>query len=145
MRALGVDLGARRIGVAVSDSAGTLASPIEVIERASSHRVDHERLRMLADEWEAEYFVLGLPLSLDGTVGPAAQAVLDEARELAEATGLRVELVDERLTTTQATRSLQEAGVSAREGRHIVDKVAAAVILQAWLDRTRSPEPEPEP
>jgi len=137
VRALGVDLGAKRIGVAVSDAGGLLASPIEVITRSSSRREDHRRIKSLAVEWEAECLVIGLPLSMDGTVGPAATSAMAEAAEIEEATGLRVELVDERLSTVEATRGLQQAGVRAREGREVVDKIAAAVILQAWLDRNR--------
>ena len=134
MRALGVDLGSRRIGVAVSDADGRVASPIEVLERSGSRIEDHRRLARLAAEWEAEVIVVGLPLSLDGSTGPAATAVLAEIDELRATTGLRVESVDERFTTVEAERTLRAGGIDARRGRKVVDMVAASVLLQAWLD-----------
>lgn len=140
MRAIGVDLGARRIGVAVSDTDGLVASPIEVLERTGSHRSDHRRLVGLAEEWEAGVIVVGVPFSLDGTVGPAAAAVLDEIEELRQATSLDVETVDERFTTVEAERRLRSGGVDARRGRRVVDMVAASVLLQAWLDARGSRE-----
>lgn len=138
MRALGVDLGSRRIGVAVSDADGAVASPIEVVIRSGSRHEDHRRLARLAAEWEAGVIVVGLPLSLDGTTGPAAVAVLEEIEQLRAETGLQVESIDERFTTVEAARQLREAGLDARASRSVVDKVAAAVLLQAWLDRQRS-------
>lgn len=137
MRALGVDLGGRRIGVAVSDADGRVASPIEVLERSGSRADDHRRLASLAAEWEADVIVVGLPLSLDGSTGPAASAVLEEIEQLRTSTGLRVEQVDERFTTVEAQRHLRASGVGSRKGRSIVDMVAASVLLQAWLDRQR--------
>ena len=137
MRALGIDLGSRRIGVALSDSAGTLATPYEVVARSGDRRRDHRRIAELAAEAEALVLVVGLPLSLDGSDGPAATAARAEAVELAEATGLPVELWDERLTTVTADRQLQAIDLDARERRRVVDKVAASVLLQAWLDHLR--------
>jgi putative Holliday junction resolvase len=134
VRALGVDLGARRIGVAVSDTAGRLATPYEVVQRGADHDIDHARLLGLATEVEAEAVVVGLPLSLDGSIGPAARGVLDEVDELAARTALPVVTYDERLTTVSADRSLREQSLSAPERRQVVDKVAASVLLQAWLD-----------
>jgi putative Holliday junction resolvase len=134
VRALGVDLGSKRIGVAVSDSAGQLATPYEVVQRGADHAADHARLLGLAAEVEAEAVVVGLPLSLDGSIGPAAQGVLDEVDELAARTALPVVTYDERLTTVSADRSLREQSLSAPERRQVVDKVAASVLLQAWLD-----------
>ena len=134
MRALGVDLGARRIGVAVSDSDGRVASPIEVLERTGSHRSDHLRLVELASEWEVGVIVVGVPFSLDGSTGPAAAAVLEEVDELRAATDLQVDTIDERFTTVEAERRLRSGGVDARRGRRVVDMVAASVLLQAWLD-----------
>jgi putative holliday junction resolvase len=144
VRALGVDLGSKRIGVAVADSAGTLAMPYEVVERSGDRPRDHRRLAALAEETGAERLVVGLPLSLDGSVGPAAEAALTEASELAEATGLPVDTWDERLTTVTADRELIAAGRKAPARRRVVDKVAAAVMLQAWLDHRRlHPEDPP--
>ncbi|MCU0309586.1 MAG: Holliday junction resolvase RuvX [Acidimicrobiales bacterium] len=142
MRALGLDLGSRRIGVALSDSAGTLATPYETVERCGDIALDHRRILALAAEAEVEALVVGLPLALDGTVGPAAAAVLAEVDELRDATPLPVETYDERLTTVTATRLLREGGVTGKARRHLVDKVAAAVILQSWLDgRAAAPRP----
>jgi putative pre-16S rRNA nuclease len=140
VRALGVDLGSKRIGIAVSDSAGTVATPLEVVRRGRSHPDDHRRILALADEFEAEALVVGLPLSLDGTVGPAARSVLEEVAELAgevDQTARRAVAVvtyDERLTTVSADRSLMHQDLSSTERRAVVDQVAAAVLLQAWLD-----------
>jgi putative Holliday junction resolvase len=144
VRALGIDLGSKRIGVAVADSAGTLAMPYEVVERSGDRSRDHRRLAALAEETGAERLVVGLPLSLDGSVGPAAEAALAEAAELGAATGLPVDTWDERLTTVTADRELAAAGRKAPARRRVVDKVAAAVMLQAWLDHRRlHPEAPP--
>lgn len=142
MRALGIDLGSKRIGVALSDSAGTMATPYEVVTRSGSREVDHRRIRALAEEAGAECLVVGLPLSLDGSVGHAAQSALDEADELAAATGLPVEMWDERLTTVSADRDLMAMAMKADARRLVVDKVAASIMLQAWLDRRRLTPPK---
>jgi putative Holliday junction resolvase len=141
VRALGIDLGTRRIGVALSDSAGSLATPYEVVARSGDRARDHRRIAALAEEAGAECLVVGLPLSLDGTTGPAAQAALAEADELAAATGLPVEMWDERLTTVTADRDLIALDLKAPARRRIVDKVAAAVMLQSWLDHRRLSSP----
>jgi putative Holliday junction resolvase len=133
-RAVGVDLGSRRIGIAVSDPTGTLASPYEVLERSGERSRDHRRLADLAAEVEAGCIVVGLPVSLDGTLGPAARGVLEEVDELRATTSIPVETYDERLTTVTAERALREQGLDGRQRRKVVDKVAAAVLLQAWLD-----------
>ncbi|HLT15502.1 MAG TPA: Holliday junction resolvase RuvX [Acidimicrobiales bacterium] len=137
MRALGIDLGAKRIGVALSDSAGTLATPYEVVQRSGDRRRDHRRIAALAEEAGATVLVVGLPRSLDGGEGPAARAARAEADELAAATGLPVELWDERLTTVTAERDLAAIGLKGPARRKVVDKVAASVLLQAWLDHRR--------
>ena len=134
MRVLGIDLGSRRIGVAVSDASGTLASPLAVLTRSGDQSADHSALLALAREHGAERLIVGLPLSLSGEVGPAARAALDEAEALADAVGVPVETYDERLTTVQATRSMIAANVRRSARRRTVDQVAAAVMLQAWLD-----------
>lgn len=132
MRALGVDLGERRIGVAVS--AGAVAVPLEVVQRTGDRGRDHRRLADLAAESEVEVVVVGLPLSLDGSEGPAARRARAEAAELARCLPVPVETYDERLTTVTAERSLREQGLDAVARRKVVDKVAAAVLLQSWLD-----------
>lgn len=137
MRALGIDLGAKRIGVALSDSAGTLATPYEVVPRSGDRARDHQRIAAMAEEAGAEVLVVGLPRSLDGSDGPAATAARAEADELAAATGLAVELWDERLTTVTADRDLMALEMKAPARRKVIDKVAASVMLQAWLDHRR--------
>ena len=138
MRAIGLDLGSKRIGVAVSDRSGTIASPLIVLARGRSRRDDHDRLAALVREEEAEVVVVGLPRSLSGGDGPAATAARAEAATLATVVGVPVELHDERLTTVTATRALADAGVRGRDRRAVVDKVAAAVILQSWLEARRT-------
>ncbi len=137
MRALGIDLGTKRIGVALANSEGTVATPYEVVTRSRDRAGDHRRIAALAAETGAEALVVGLPLSLDGSVGSAASAAQAEAAELAAATGLPVELWDERLTTVSAERDLKALDLNAQARRRVVDKVAATVMLQAWLDHRR--------
>lgn len=130
-RAVGIDLGSTRIGVAVSDPSGILASPYEVVARGEGA---HARLRAIVEEVGAEVAVVGLPLSLDGRKGKAAQLVEAEVAVLRESLGVPVELYDERFTTVTAHQSLAAAGKRAKARRQIVDQAAAAVLLQAWLD-----------
>ena len=139
-RVLGVDLGARRIGLALSDPLGVLAGPLDVLQRTGSVASDHAAILRAATENEAALIVVGVPLSLStGRPGPAAQATLDEVAALAERAAaldppVTVETYDERLTTVTAQRSLATGGVRAKDRRSKVDKVAAAVMLQSWLD-----------
>ena len=134
MRALGIDLGSKRIGIAVSDRTGTIASPLTMLQRSGSVRRDHEAIRALVVEEEAEMLVVGLPLNMNGTSGPAARAAVAEAEALATVVGVPVITFDERRTTVTADRALIEAGIGAQARRELVDKVAAAVLLQTWLD-----------
>lgn len=134
MRAVGLDLGAKRIGVAVSDRSGSVASPLTVIHRTGDRARDHREIaRLVADE-EAELVVVGLPLSLDGRDGPAAQAARRETAMLASVLPVPVVSHDERFTTRTAHDALRLGGVKGAKQRAVVDKVAAAVMLQAWLD-----------
>jgi putative pre-16S rRNA nuclease len=135
VRVVGIDLGSKRIGVAVSDLTGTVASPLTVLQRSRSRRRDLARLAEIVAEEEAELVVIGLPISLSGMEGPAARAARDEAETLATLVGVPIEMFDERLTTVTAERALVEAGVRRPARRQVVDKVAAAVLLQAFLDR----------
>ncbi len=144
MRALGVDLGSKRIGIAVSDDAGSVATPIDVVHRSRDRAGDHRRIVELASEWEVGTIVVGLPLGLDGSVGRAAQAALDEVEELRATAGVPVETYDERLTTVTAERSLMDMHLNASARRRVVDQVAAAVMLQAWLDRRRHASHRPD-
>jgi putative Holliday junction resolvase len=134
---LGIDLGERRIGVAVSDVTGTLATPLAVIRRTGDRQADHRALAAVAAEENVGLVVVGLPLSLDGTLGPAAERVRSETGELAAALAVPVEMWDERLTTVSADRSLRALGRDGRARRQVVDKVAAAVLLQSWLEARR--------
>lgn len=136
LRALGIDLGERRIGVAVSS--GWVASPIETVQRSGDRSADRRKLLAIAAEWEVDVLVVGMPLSLDGSEGPAAVGVLGEVAELRALTSLIIETYDERLTTVTADRQLREGGVPGRDRRKMIDQVAAAVLLQAWLDRQQS-------
>lgn len=133
-RALGLDLGERRIGVAISDSAGVLATPFELVTRSGDRRTDHERIAELVRETEAEVLVVGMPFSLDGSVGPAAVNVESEVTELRDALGVGVVTWDERLSTVEAERRLRESGLRGKKLRRVVDQMAATVILQSWLD-----------
>jgi putative Holliday junction resolvase len=134
-KALAVDLGERRIGVAVSDSGGALAFPLCVIERAGDPAQDRVRLAAIVVEHEVGTVVVGLPLSLDGSRGPAAVLAVAEAAELAAAIApIRLVTFDERLTTVSAAAGQRAAGKNTQAGRATVDSAAAAVLLQAWLD-----------
>lgn len=133
-RALGLDLGSKRIGVAVGDRTGTIASPLQVLLRSSSVRRDHQAIAKLVIEEEADIVVVGLPLNMNGSFGPAAKAAIDEAAALATVVGVPVVTFDERRTTVTADQAMIEANMRAQARRRIVDKIAAAVMLQNWLD-----------
>jgi putative Holliday junction resolvase len=136
-RVLGIDLGSRRIGLAVSDPEASVAIPRGVLARSGDLTADHRTITSIAREAGADRIVVGLPLSLSGEAGPAARAVLEEVEALrAEAgEGVRVETHDERLTTVTAEQRLRETRVRSRRRREVVDEVAAAVMLQSYLDR----------
>ncbi len=143
MRALGLDLGSKRIGVALSDSAGTVATPYGVVQRCGDRVREHREIAGLAAEAEVEVIVVGMPYHLDGRVSPAAKAALVEVDELAAATALPVETYDERLTTVTADRSVMAMNLKGDARRRVIDQLAAAVMLQAWLDHRR-PAPTDE-
>ena len=134
MRALGLDLGSKRVGVAVSDSDGRVATPVEVLQRTGDRKADHRAVSALVEEWEAAVVVVGIPYSLDGTLGPMGRSMAAEAADLAAFLPIPVETYDERLTTVTAERSLREQDVRGPDRRRVVDMVAAAVMLQTWLD-----------
>ena len=134
MRAIGIDLGEKRIGVAISDSSGSLATPYEVVLRTGDRAQEHRQIRAIVEEVEAEIVVVGLPLSLDGSQGKAAKAAREEAKAIGQIVSLPLEMHDERFTTVEAERLLKEQGLKAPERRKVVDKVAAAILLQAWMD-----------
>lgn len=128
-RILALDPGTRRIGVAVSDPGGSIATPLEVIESTEWRR----RVPELVAEYRPRLIIVGLPLRLGGGEGPGAEAARRFADEIARLTSVPVELVDERFTTRIAEASLLEGGVRRRDRRRRVDKVAAAVLLQGYL------------
>jgi len=134
VRALGLDLGSKRVGVAVSDSDGRVATPVEVLQRTGDRKADHRAVSALVEEWEAAVVVVGIPYSLDGTLGPMGRSMAAEVAHLAAFLPIPVETYDERLTTVTAERSLREQDVRGPDRRKVVDMVAAAVMLQAWLD-----------
>jgi putative Holliday junction resolvase len=143
MRVLALDLGSKRIGVAISDADGRVATPVATIERHRDRPRLHREIADLVDEWDAELLLLGLPIALDGSIGPAARAVLAERDELATVVRVPIEVHDERLTTRIADRALRERGdLDARARKQVVDQVAASVILQDWLDHPRDPSPQ---
>ncbi len=136
-RVLGVDLGSRRIGVAVSDSRRAVATAVTVLARSPQRRADHATLAGLVDSYEAVAVVVGLPLSLSGATGPAATGVLEEVDQLRRVLTVPVETVDERYTTVVASGAMQATGRTARRQRSVIDAAAAQVLLQGWLDRTK--------
>ena len=153
---LGVDVGSVRIGVACCDPDGMLATPVETVARRRDGR-DLDRIGLLARECDAVEVVVGLPVGMSGTEGPAAASVRKYAEAVAELIRpVPVRLVDERLTTVTAQQALRKAGVAGRRHRAVVDQAAAVVILQSALDAERAsgqppgsilvtdPDPEPE-
>ncbi|HTE69002.1 MAG TPA: Holliday junction resolvase RuvX [Actinomycetes bacterium] len=136
-RVLGLDVGTRRLGVAVSDPTGTVASPLATIPRRAPAE-DARALAALAAEQEATTVVVGLPVTLAGREGPAARSVRAYLAELAPLLPeLALELADERLSTVAAERALVGGGVRRRARREVVDQVASSVFLQTWLDARR--------
>jgi putative Holliday junction resolvase len=134
LRVIGIDLGSKRIGVAASDLSGTLASPVSVIQRSGDERQDHREILKVVQEYEAVAVVVGLPISMSGELGAAAQAASAESERLASVVGVPVHLHDERLTTKTAEEALIQNKMKAQARRRVIDKVAAAVMLQSWLD-----------
>jgi putative Holliday junction resolvase len=138
VRVLGIDLGSKRIGVAASDRSGTIASPLTVLQRCGSQGGDHRNIAKIVVEEEAVAIVVGLPLNMDGSEGKAAQSARAEVERMATVVGVPVYVHDERLTTVAADRVMMEQNMNAQARRKVVDKWAAAVILQAWLDSRES-------
>jgi putative Holliday junction resolvase len=133
MRWLGLDYGDRRIGVALSDELGWTAQGLEVIENRSEEFV-FERIAQLVIANEVTGIVLGLPKNMNGTIGEKGQTCQLFAEKLRERLNLPVRLWDERLTTVSAQRTLIEADVSRKKRKQVIDKMAAAIILQNFLD-----------
>ena len=135
-RRLGVDVGEVRVGVALSDPFGVLATPLVTLKRDRRGGTDLDALAALVVEHKVVEVVVGLPRTLAGRHGPAARAAQDYARALAARLGdvVAVQLTDERFTTVSATRMLAQRGIRGRKQRAVVDQAAAVEILQGWLD-----------
>lgn len=142
-RRLGIDVGAARVGVALCDPDGILATPLETVPRDVDGGSDVARIRALVEEHDCVGVVLGLPRNLRGEDGPAARAAQEFAGALRDGLDVPVELTDERMTTVVATRQLSDRGVRGRRQRAVVDQAAAVAILQGWLDATRANPPLP--
>ena len=134
MRVIGIDLGSKRIGIALSDSDLTVATPLDVIERSGNVENDHIAILKITDEWEVKRIIVGLPISLDGTLGASAQSVIDEVNRLGNLTDIPIETHDERFTTVTAEQILLQQNVKRDKKKRVIDKVAAAIILQGWID-----------
>jgi putative Holliday junction resolvase len=139
-RFLGLDVGNRRIGVAVSDELGLTAQPVLTLERKRSQREDMRSLARLARRFEVVGIVVGNPVHLSGDVSPQAAKTQAFAAALAELSGLPIHLWDERLTTREAHQILYEAGHARQQHGRVVDQVAATLILQSFLDQRRGKE-----
>jgi putative holliday junction resolvase len=136
IRILGLDVGEKRIGLAVSDPLGITAQGIEVLLRRDQAS-DQARLLAVAREYQVQEIVVGLPRHMDGRPGKAVPEIMELARTLGEALGVSVTPWDERLTTAEAERVLIQADVSRRRRRQVVDQLAAVLILQGYLDHLK--------
>lgn len=134
MRILGLDVGDRTIGVAVSDPLGFTAQGVTTIRRKSL-QYDLDELKKICEEYGVDTIVSGLPKNMNGTVGPQGEKVLGFCESLKEFINLPIEMWDERLTTVAATRAMLEADMSRAKRKKIVDKMAATYILQGYLDK----------
>jgi putative Holliday junction resolvase len=139
-RYLGLDVGNRRIGVAVSDELGLTAQPVLTLERHHNRRVDLRSLARLARRFGVVGVVVGNPVHLSGDISPQAAKTQAFAAELGELTGLPIHLWDERLTTREAHQILYEAGHPRQEHRRVVDQVAATLILQSFMEEQKTIE-----
>ncbi len=139
MRVLGLDLGERRIGLSISDPEATVATPAGVLERTGLER-DLSALGALIREREVEQVVVGLPIHMDGRLGPEAEAARRFAAALSEAVGVKVDLLDERWTSVEAERALRESGVRRSKRRESIDSVAATILLRTYLARRAAPD-----
>jgi putative Holliday junction resolvase len=135
-RALGVDYGSKRIGIAVSDPLGIAASAVETIEETDPGKAA-KRVAAIAKDKDAKTLVFGMPVNMDGSEHASAAKVRAFAEQCGRAAKLPVEFVDERLTTLQAERHLWAAGLAQKGRKARVDMVAAALLLQGWLDSRR--------
>lgn len=143
LRSVGVDFGSRRIGIAICDSDGKVATAHSTIKRVGDEQVEHQAILEVAEEIGATAIVIGLPIDLAGEHGPAARAVQSEARRLGSKaakrfTSMPLHLHDERLTTVIADRQLQAQSLRRFQRAEVIDQLAAAAILQSWLTSRQS-------
>ena len=138
MRAAAIDLGKARVGLAVSDELGLMAHPRPFLSGGDPGRLIGQLVELASSE-QIEVFLVGLPRTLKGTEGAAARRARRFAERLQERSQLTVELVDERFSTREAMLRLRDQGLTERQARARIDSAAAAVLLQAWLDRRRTP------
>ncbi|MFC4771831.1 Holliday junction resolvase RuvX [Enterococcus hermanniensis] len=140
MRVMGLDVGSKTVGIAVSDPFGWTAQGVEIIRiDEANEEFGFDRLGELVKEYKVTKFVVGLPKNMNNTIGPRAEASMAYAEQIKELFGLPVEFQDERLTTVQAERMLvEQADVSRSKRKKVIDKLAAVMILQNYLDRTSS-------
>tara|TARA_Y100000590_G_scaffold460563_1_gene620158 strand:+ start:2187 stop:2612 length:426 start_codon:yes stop_codon:yes gene_type:complete len=136
MRVLGIDLGERRIGVAVSDPTGVIAQPLPTIQRRKGKRIPLIAIEKLINEYNVETIVVGLPLALSGLDTEWTKTVRETADKLEKKSGLQVHLIDERFTSALAERAIQGLGLprNKKKEKGRVDAAAAVLILQKWLD-----------
>jgi len=137
MRALGLDVGQKRIGVALSDIEGILASPLTVIDAVDIEQTLSD-ISGLCDQYQVERIVVGLPISMDGTLGRQAEVVQQFIGRLTDAVKLTIDTWDERLSSIEADRAMIAAGTKKDKKKILRDAIAAAIILQAYLDRKRN-------
>lgn len=134
LRIMGLDLGDKTIGVALSDPLGYTAQGLEVVRRHGSLKADLARLKEIARANEVSKVVIGFPRNMNGTVGPRGEMALAFGHEVEKTLGLPVETWDERLSTVAAEKMLVGADVRRKKRRQVIDKIAAALILQNYLD-----------
>jgi len=139
VRVIALDIGEKRIGVAVSDPSGTVATPLAVVDTVLAVS-NGDKLKRIVQDYEPELVVVGLPLSMDGTEGEQARRVRDTTKRLARFLPERVEFIDERLSSVEASRRMREAGHDTRQQRGSVDMVAASIFLQEYLDARAASE-----
>ncbi|MBO5609796.1 MAG: Holliday junction resolvase RuvX [Eubacterium sp.] len=139
MRIMGLDYGTKTVGVAISDDMMITAQPVETIvrERANKLRKTYQRIEELISQNDVEKIVIGKPLNMNGTEGEMVQLMREFSQELSRRTGLEIIEVDERLTTSEADRILKETGVAISGRKEHIDKMAAAIILQTYLDMNK--------
>lgn len=133
MRALALDIGEVRIGIAASDASGRVASPVKVLP-AQEVLSQARTFRMILEDYEPDVLVCGRPKTMSGEDGPQAERIMAQAKQIANACGLPLEFEDERLSSSEAKRILREQGLREKEMRGKVDMIAASLFLQSWLD-----------